>query len=306
VLEHDTLLLRMFCEAYGDHAAVEATQLPQVMDIYKDEIFRLYLNKKLEGVSQRHACSSPPSVGVNLRYKRVLDQIIHLMIKREQFANIPVADLDEEHYAALGEIIGEDVIFRKDLVEGKSVLDEKTEVINFTFDEFRDFLLADHLVMVTFEGDPKAFEGIVGCLTRANSSVAEGISKFIFFASKRPEGQKILNVVAESPWYKEVFLECIFSVQEEFITEDDLREIESRFFESTQSSEWIIISLVRRYRTDVYSVLNIDLLFRILDKLDDFEYDRLVRPVFESQLCTDLKRSTSGQLTNWPVQYVKS
>jgi hypothetical protein len=278
-LERDTVLLRMFCEAYGDHTAEETIPLPQLTDIYQDEIFRIYLDKKLEGASQYYDSSSRLSVGVDARYQRVLSRIIHLMIEREQFANIPVSDLDEEHHAALGEMIGEDIIFRKDLV-GRSLLDEKREVINFTFDEFRDFLLADHLVMKTFKEDAKAFAGIVERLTRPKSPVAEGISKFIFFASKRPEGEKVHNVIADSPWYKEVFLECIFSVQEKFITQDDLREIESRFFENIRHSSWTIFSLIPRYRTDLYSVLNIDLLFRILDKLDESEYDKLVRPVF--------------------------
>jgi hypothetical protein len=286
-------LLRMFCEAYGDHTAEEAIPLPQLTDIYKDEIFRMYLDKKLEGASRHYDSFSRLSVGVGARYKRALSQIIRLMIERGQFANIPVADLGEKHYAALGEMIGEDIIFRKDLAEGRSVLDEKSEVVNFTFDEFRDFLLANHLVTVTFKKDVKAFEGIVDRLTDPKSPVAEGISKFIFFASKRPEGQKVLNIVAESPWYKEVFLECIFSVQEKFITQDDLRKIESRFLENTRHSSWIISSLISRYRTDLYPVLNIELLFRILDKLDELEYGKLMRPAFGKPDWYDLP---------WPIE----
>jgi hypothetical protein len=139
-LKDDTLLLRMFCEAYGDHTAKDIIHLPQIMDIYKDEIFRIYLEKKLQGASQYYDSSARLSVGVGTRYKRVLARIIQLMVEREQFGNIPVVDLEAEYYETLGDMIGEDIIFRKDLVEGKSVLDEKSEVINFTFDEFRDFL----------------------------------------------------------------------------------------------------------------------------------------------------------------------
>ena len=221
-LERDTLLLRMFCEAYGNHDAAEDIQLPQVMDIYKDEVFRLYLDKKLEGASQRYASPLHPSVGAGARYKRVLGQVIRIMVQREQFADIPVADLGEEYFSPLGEMIDEGLIFRKDLVEGRSVLDEKSEVISFTFDEFRDFLLADHLVMVTFLEDAEAFRSIVERLTNANSPVAEGISKYIFFASKRRECQEVYKVIAESPWYKRVFSECIFSVREDLITQEDL------------------------------------------------------------------------------------
>lgn len=280
-LERDTLLLRMFCEAYGDHNAAEVIQLPQVMDIYKDEVFRLFLDKKIEGVSQRFASSSHPSVGVGARYKRVLSQIIRTMIQRRQFADIPVTDLGEESYAPLGEMIDEGLIFRKDLGEGRSVLDEQSEVINFTFDEFRDFLLADHLVMVIFNENIEAFKNTVDHLTDANSPVAEGISKYIFFTSKRPEHQEVYEVVADSPWYKQVFLECIFSLREELILQGDLREIKSKFCESADHSRRITYSLIGRYRTDIYPALNILLLFEIFDALDESMFSRLVTTALE-------------------------
>jgi hypothetical protein len=294
-LENDTLLLRMFCEAYGDHLSEREIYLPQLMDIYKDEVFRMYLDKKLEGASQHHADTSRLSVGIAARYKRILTEIIRLMIGREQFSDIPVVDLADEYYAPLAEMIGEDIVFRKDLVEGKSVLDEKSEVVNFTFDEFRDFLIADYLVMVTFKEDIEKFKHIVDRLVAPTSPVAEGLRKFIFLASKRPEGRQIHDVIAESRWYKSVFLEEIFSVQEEHITQDDLREIESRFLESNRNSRWIIVSLVRRYRADVYKVLNIDLLFHILDSLDEPGYELFVK----SALSTPPWYGTS-----WPIEYL--
>ena len=74
-LQRDTLLLRIFCEAYGDHNATEAIQLPQVMDIYKDKVFRTYLDRKLGEVSKRQT----PSIGACTRYKQALNQVIHLI-----------------------------------------------------------------------------------------------------------------------------------------------------------------------------------------------------------------------------------
>ncbi len=289
-LQRDTLLLRIFCEAYGDHNATEVIQLPQIMDIYKDKVFRIYLDRKLDEASKRQT----PSIGAGTRYRQALNQVIQLMVQREQFANIPVADLSPEYYTALEEMINEGLIFRKDLVEGRSALDEESEVINFTFDEFRDFLLADHLTMVTFKEDAEAFNKKVEHFIDATSPVAEGVSKYIFFASKRPECRDVYTAIAETSWYKMIFSECIFSVEEDLITERDLTEIRSVFFEDTKRSNEIIHSLIRRWQTELYPTLNITLLFEILDELDESAYDELVKPAFSMPMW--------WHTTHWPIE----
>lgn len=279
-LKDDTLLLRIFCEAYGDHNAEQDIVLPQLVDLYKDEIFTIYLKRKLETASKQREESSPLAVGRNERYKTVLRQIISLMIEKEQFTNITVSELGENR-DTIAELIGEDIILRIDLAQSGSVLDEKNEVINFTFDEFRDFLLADHLVYKVFNEDISEFERIVNCLTKPKLPVSEGICKFLFLKSKRPETKDIQPVISKCDWYKEVFLQCIFSTKEEFITDDDLEEIKSLFTQSSKNAEWIVRSLLLRWREDLYPKLNIQLLFRILDDLDDAGYEKLVAPILE-------------------------
>ena len=107
-LKTDTLLLRIFCEAYGDHNAIKDIVLPQMLDLYKDEIFTLYLGRKLEEAAKQRDESSPLAVGKYERYKRVLRQIIGLMIEKNQFTNIPVSELGEDR-DTIAEMIGEDI-----------------------------------------------------------------------------------------------------------------------------------------------------------------------------------------------------
>ena len=68
------------------------------------------------------------------------------MVDQGQFSDIPISEVDHNYHDGLNELLDEDVFFRKDLLQGKSVLDPGSEVISFTFDEFRDFLLADHII----------------------------------------------------------------------------------------------------------------------------------------------------------------
>jgi len=101
-LGDDTLLLRFFCEAYGDDNANQPIALPDVLDVCKDKVFRLYLCKKLRAASRRYDASSVPVPGRPINYQRALRQIVCLMLEQKQFANIPVAHLDTEYHKVLG------------------------------------------------------------------------------------------------------------------------------------------------------------------------------------------------------------
>lgn len=278
VLENDTLLLRMFCEVYGDVSAEERIILPQIRDIYREKIFREYLERKISGALEYDDAVSKLRIGSKQKYQRVLKSIIQLMIQRNQYADIPIVDLPEEYYDALAILLGEDIIIRKDLAVVGDVLDERAEVVNFTFDEFRDFLLADHLASIVFRKDPQGFEAVVDQIVAPKSPVAEGVRTYLFFASRRPVGRGILNVIGKKEWFSDIFVKSIFSVEEEFITQDDLSEIKKKFHESEHNALWIIRMLVWRWRVSWYTRLNIHLLFDILGELSTESYNELVVP----------------------------
>ncbi|MBW4565706.1 MAG: DnaB-like helicase C-terminal domain-containing protein [Mojavia pulchra JT2-VF2] len=278
VLENDTLLLRMFCEAYGDINAKQEIQLPQIFDIYRDKIFRKYFERKIEEASKYDEDSTRLKIGSTSKYKQVLKNIIELMLKREQYSDIAIADLPSEYHDTLASLLAEDIIFRKDLADVDDILDTRIEVVNFTFDEFRDFLLANHLANVIFRNRPYEFEVILDRIVAPNSPVAEGIRTYLFFASRPQDNRGILEVIGKKDWYKEIFIKSIFSVEEEFIKQEDLNEIKLRFCENIQNSSWIICMLALRWRSSWYYRLNIHLLFEILGELDENKYKEFVIP----------------------------
>lgn len=280
VLENDTLLLRMFCEAYGDVNAEEPIRLPQIVDIYREKVFREYLQRKIEGASEFEQDTSRVRVAPGNAYRQALRQITQIMVDRKQFSDIPIADLTAQYHDAIGALLGEDVIVRKDLVSVSDVLDDKVEAINFTFDEFRDFLLANHLVNVVFRQDRSNFEEVVDEIVAPNSPVAEGIRTYLFFASKQPTGRDVHEVIESKEWYREIFIKSIFSVEEEFINKDDFDEIKTRFYENKRNASWIIRMLTLRWKSSFYLKLNISLLFEILNDLTEPSYDKLVLPSF--------------------------
>jgi hypothetical protein len=296
ILENDTLLLRMFCEAYGDPDAEEEIQLPQIVDIYREKIFREYFERKIEGAIECDETSSRIRVRAGEEYRRVLEHIIQLMVQREQYANIAITDLPTEYDDALGVLLGEDVIVRKDLMNVDAIFGDQTEVINFTFDEFRDFLLAKYLVTAIFPKDQSRFEEIVDRVVAPESPVAEGIRTYLFFASRQPSGRGVLEVIGSKEWYRDIFIKSIFAVEEEFITQDDLDEIKTRFFENKRNASWIIRMLVWRWQTNRYPQLNIRLLFEIFNELDEETYEQLVKPGFSGQSIYGFEDSRSWRI----------
>ena len=282
ILENDTLLLRMFCEAYGDVNSDKIIQLPQIFDIYREKVFREYLTRKIEGASEYEADSSRLQIGASSQYKKVLRKIIQLMLERKQYSDIAVTDLPIELHHALSSLLGEDMIVRKDLADIDDVLDEKIEVINFTFDEFRDFLLANHLVNIISKTNIREFEEIVDRILAPKSPVAEGIRTYLFFASRHPNSRNILDILRIKNWYDEIFIRSIFSVEEDFITQEDLSEIKSKFYNSKQNTSWIFQMLIFRWRSTWYHRLNINLLFEIIDGLNELQYNQLFKEYFKA------------------------
>lgn len=280
-LERDPLLLRFFCEAYGDPDVRDPVTLPAMPDVYREAVFRKYLAKKLNEVASRHSPGPGAGVPVTRPYKDVLRAIIGFMVGRSQFVDIPLSAVDTSLQDALAELIAEDVFVRRDLVAGRSVLDADAEVINFTFDEFRDYLLADHLLNVVREDEgEEAFTRKLRQFTDDKCPIVEGITRFMFYEAKKPGCEELLASIASMPWYDTVFLQCIFSVEECCVTDSDIQIITTEFSGNPAKAQSIFFALMHRWDTVALPRLNIDVLFRILDGLSDEAFNDLVQPVF--------------------------
>jgi len=299
ILENNPFLLRIFCETHGDHESSTTKILPPQWDIYKDSLFRAYLDKKLEWLEAREVQASGINVGARSRYRRCLRNIIALMVERRQFSDIPVSEVDERDYPALNEMLNESVLVRKDLRQNPSVLNDAEEVLNITFDEFRDFLLVDHLVSDVFSDDREKFQELIEVMIQPSSPAAEGVSNFLFYKSRKRSEPDLLNMIAEKSWYEAIFIDCIFSMEDQYVNEGDISEIKARFLDDARSAARIACDLIPRYNTEAYSNLNIATLFEILDDLDDDLYNALVIPIFD----TSSERYGRGPL-GWGIEWL--
>lgn len=266
-LSDDFLLLRIFCEVYGEYTNSKAPT-EQVYDIYKDDLFKKYFEYKREEIKTKTGYSLTD-------FQQLFKMILPYMINKHQYINIPFDILNGINKELLNHIIDEDIFFRKDLIKDESSVFANKEVLNFTFDEFRDYLLADYLTT-----DVSDIEAYVNSITTDETS-NEGIKKYLFFKSRKSEYRDKLVFLESLENYDDLFLSNIFSVKDEDIEHEDIQKIKNLFMLGYDFSKVIIHFLMFRYRTKIYQKLNIFTLFEIITSLNDEKYSELVNQKFK-------------------------
>ncbi|MFW3383496.1 hypothetical protein ACN2C1_07845 [Aliarcobacter butzleri] len=266
-LSYDFLLLRIFCEVYGEYTNPNAPT-EQVYDIYKDDLFKKYFEYKKEEIKTKTIYSLTD-------FQQLFKVILAYMIDKHQYINIPFDSLNGINKELLNHIIDEDIFFRKDLVKDEASVFANKEVLNFTFDEFRDYLLADYLAT-----DVLDIEVFVTSITTDETSI-EGIKKYLFFKSRKSDYREKLKFLESLENYDELFLDNIFSVKDEDIKHEDIQKIKNLFISRYDFSKVIIHFLMFRNRTKIYQKLNIFILFEIITTLDDEKYSELVNQKFK-------------------------
>ena len=282
MLKNDPLLLRLFCEAYGDSTAGSLKTLPPQNDIYKDGLFKAYIDKKMEQVVDTARPGGGQAQRSRKALRRVLAKVVNGMIDSRTFADFPLTGLDASELEALDRLLDEDVVIRKDLVS-TSVLDADAEVLNFTLDEFRDFLVADQLVTRLQINGLAAQQLTLDKILAPLSPVAEGVARYLFYAAKRNPSRPESELIVQQPWYEEVFLECIFSVEPNLVTDEDAGRVKHAFVSEAESASRIINGCLRRWRPSMYAKLNMAFLFECWDSLSEKEFKERVGGVFPTE-----------------------
>lgn len=277
-LKEDVLLLRFFCEAYGSLDKADVYRQPEITGIYRDEIFGIYLEKKLNSAASRLDANTRAS-GISAARRsleEVLRHILKFMVDEWIFGDMPVAQIPAALEPALFALLDEDLILRRDAPDGTGVFSEDEETINFTFDEFRDFLLANYLATEVFKNTPDAFLEVMGRASPENTQSFEGLKRFLFYVSRRVECGEFWNVYQTQDWYQDVYLREVFKLNTSLLREEDgefiLKCIETGDYLATHT----VGELVLRWNPERDPVLNLELLLGYLGGVDDDVYSRLV------------------------------
>ena len=114
-LEDDPLLLRIFCEAYGNPRGQNAIHLPFLDDVYRGRLFTDYLSKKLGQLVHRRSDRGLPVLGSERYYVEPLMTVIEKMVETGDFSSVEVRSIPREQLEPIEELLYEDIIIRRDL-----------------------------------------------------------------------------------------------------------------------------------------------------------------------------------------------
>ncbi|WET16361.1 SMEK domain-containing protein [Yersinia intermedia] len=165
-LENDLILLRIFCEIN------EGKDIGYVSDIYKGDIFELYLIMKLKefpNASQQKALRS-------------IYRICSQMLDSENFSQVSIGGFDESEKQIVEQLIGEDIILRRE-VPSIGLASIGIENISFTYDELRDFLLAYYVVLELAISDADKTNEIMEKISEW--PIYEGFFRYVYILARK-------------------------------------------------------------------------------------------------------------------------
>jgi hypothetical protein len=274
----DPFLLRMFCEAYGNPVAKGVRKMGRLRNIRRDALFREYFKQKLGALKERTSQKTGFLLGNRHPYQEVIRKAIQWMVDSGRYADVPLTFFKEKELGTLSSLVDEDILIRRDLT-ADSVIGSK-EVLNFTFDACRDFLLSDYLLNVLAKQDRQRFEKLVIQLTDPKQSVAEGLQQYLFYASRYLADPPTTTFIDCQPWYETIFITSVFDLDEETITKQDADRLKGFCLNGHQLATRIVVDFLVRYDPRQYPNANILTLFEMFDSMDPIKFKDLCGRTF--------------------------
>lgn len=280
-LRQDLLLLRFFCEAYGARGRDSAYEQPFIAGVYRDEIFRRYVEDKMGRAHHTVANdrSTSRSIVRPADIRRVLSLVAAYMLETGHYADVPRSVVPAELDAELAAVLDEELILRRDIGSAPSLLAEPPEVLNFTFDEMRDFLLVQHLLGV-FAQDHSKFTSIIAKQQPATAESLEGLQRFLFYASRVPTNRVFFDSYRTHPWYTAVYDAEVFAVPPTHLDADDQQSVEMALTAGGDRARHFARQLALHWEASIFPVLNLDLLLAIARRTKPSFFADVITPTF--------------------------
>lgn len=277
-LVENFLLLRIFCETYQNQ------KLEYIDDIYKEELFEKYYEIKSDEINKRLKSNDEFKVSGNFDIKKFIQSVVEFMIQEKTYVNVPLDKIisdpkDREMYVRF---LDENILVKRDIQTDEKGIFTSSEVVNFTFDEFRDFLISRYLVEVLYQKSKEQFKTFLENQVTEKSPILEGCSTFLFFISRRNSNKTLNDILFEQPWFDTVFSRCVFLLKDSQITDDDKTILRDKLINKEKNSGTIIWDLILRFDTNYYKNLNIYFLFEILREFTQQQYSECFVNKFSS------------------------
>ena len=281
------LLLRIFCEAY------ENQTLNTVLSLQKEQLFNTYYKKMQKSVALQLQQEGYDITESDIRF--LITTILRLMIDHDAFVNVKMDEIlhtfSSDQRRILQRFIDSNIIIKRDLETGIF----GSEVVNFTYDEFRDFLLSHYLIDVVAIESLDRFHELVDKFTEEEHTLREGLTCFLFLYAKESNRDDIKEHIRTLKWYKQAFLNYIWDVPEENVDERDVTDVRRDLPSVLDIAPMLVYNT--RWNVTRHKI-NIQILLDVLRPMNDVELEVYIEEAWPNQRSWNKKDSDRDHLMN--------
>lgn len=272
----DLLLMRIFFQGYKGQDLSKMSQINYV------NLYSQYYNQLCEQV--QYIIEQDTKVANNRGMAlKIFEKIIAWMVEKDIFTNLPfediLIDLSDDEKQCFTAFINANMLLKLDMPEDGSGVNE---VLNFTYEQMRDFLVSRYLVDSIFPKDLERFKQLVEHYTVGSNNLAEGTRMFLFLYVRNQDKNDVYELIKDQPWHDNTFINYIWDIPDEKITEDEILRVKEYLGE--HPNDIVKILAYTHWSPVKYKKLNINLLFDILDSMEKNERDKYLETLWPSKM----------------------
>lgn len=259
VLLNDLLLMRIFFQGYKGQDLSKTTQIDYV------DLYGRYFSQ-LCGQIQTIIEQESHVTNVKGMAKRLFDKIIVWMIENNKFTNLPIDSILEslisEERQCFPAFMSANLLLKQDMPEDE---ERAYEVLNFTYEQIRDYLISRYMVDVVYSNDQDKFEKLLDNYTSENSNLAEGTKMFLFLYVRNYDKKDVYELIKLQPWHDTILVNFIWNIPDEKITEGETKKIKT--YLSGHTDDIVRILVYSHWSPVKYKNLNLQTLFDVLEEM---------------------------------------
>ena len=125
-------------------------------------------------------------------------------------------------------LLENDVILKGDIQVQEGFIEKTTNVISFSFDEFRDFCITDYIL--TQKAEKAELLKFWNKMTSENLVIKEGVQKYIFYLAFTKYAETLLPIIENTIEYDEIYWKYVWHIEERYISKKDILKWKEMFF----------------------------------------------------------------------------
>lgn len=271
-LVDNLLLMRLFFETH------RREDISQCRKIDREETYSRYFDLMKSEVHKILEQSTTMHIDAGFVEKMVFS-IIKWMLENDIVKNIPtgklIVSLSDDERKCFDVFINSNLLIQHDSPEREEGTDE---IINFAFEEVRDYLIARYLITDVLNRDAEKYKGYLQKYTNGSNNLAEGIRHYLFLIARNSENNQVIESFKDQPWYDETKIYGIWEVNSNKLTDEDVEFVKTNIEKQPKLVGRMLA--ITRWNPNVYPKLNVNDLIEVLGKMPKEDCSELLKKIW--------------------------